>query len=429
MANGFLSNLFDGPVEAGTGNQAMSGFEQLLGNPLFTGGIGLLAGSLDDRTGPGEDILGALSLASQTANARQEREAQRLQNEAARQELLQRTRQQRARQEIFQRASPAQPGQGQGFGILEASGNISPDEEFGLFAEAFPEEAGALVAERFAGEEQGDPLVPLGNGMQVNFSELTPNMQEAVANNLVPGTPEFEDFIQQARSGGAVTDADRIQAEAAALMASIEARRESRDEQAREFNTERAISGTLRNLRELRQINDRLRGTVGETGLGFDNVRQAAAQGLAALKSLTGFGDQRARDVLNDVRRFEQLSLTENVGNIGTLKENLGGRVTQFEFEKFLETGPSPSNPADVNNQIILDQFREFKRLAEFQGVDVPRYVDEEIERLERDLSTEGAATVGDVEVTPSAGDTAPRSRQRGNTQDLGDGFTLEFLD
>jgi hypothetical protein len=407
MANG--TNFFNQPSLLQGGS-----VEGLLGNPLFTGGLGLLAGALDDDVGTADTFKLGLLGAQQGFSFQNER----LKNEAAREQLLQQLRQQAARQRLLTEGQPVLPGQGRGFGLLTPSAmddraTFDLRQDMGLLAEAAPEMVfgeGGLFAKQFEGND--DPLVTLGNGMQVRFSELPSDSQQLIAAGMNPGTDEFNETIKQAVSNGAATEADMIMATANATMAQLEAKRELDTERKREFAKTDAVRSSFRNLREMAAINDRLRGTIAETGVGLDEFRASVQQGISSVKSLLGTEDSaEATQVSNDVKRFETLALKENIANIEKLRETVGGQPTQSEFFANIGTGPGPSQPADVNNQLIADQLDEFKRLAEFEDIEVPKWVDEEIDALRNP----GSARVGDIDVKP-------RSKV-----DLGDGFTLEF--
>lgn len=428
-------------------NQPQGGGEilGLLGNPLFTGGLGLLAGAIDDDVGFGQAVRLGLGGAQQAVSFQN----QRLLNEANRQKLLNQARLQRARNEVFSRLGgqaiapaganvTALPGAtvgsaAPGFGLLteqEATQRRTPGldpSDLGLFAQAFPEQAGEILASQITPQEPGDPLITLGDGQQVRFSEIPSDGQNLILAGLNPGSPEFNEKIEQSIANGGGTAADQVMAQAQATLAQLEVRREVRTEQNRDARVRNSLKSTSRGLVEISRINDRLKGTLGETGIGLDEARRVFKQSEAALKILTGFGDEKAQQVVNDMKRFETLALEQNIENIEQLRDALGGRPTEFEFDKFIQTGPSPSNPHRVNQQILLDEMRDIQNTARQEGVTLPQSFEDEIKRLEADLAGEGTVNVGEPEITPTAPVNLPKAaRDEGVTAEQFQAMTPE---
>lgn len=386
-------------------------------DPLFTAGIGLLSAPNDVSTTEGllYGLQGA-QLGQRYGLLADERELRKTQNEIERLKLSETQQRLGARDRLVEMYT----GQPSMDSLLGASGygpegtpldpgfvserlqsatdpatsmSTQNPEFMKNLALASPQSFYDLISDQT--DRVGDPLVTLADGRQVSWSELTPNMQELIGGGMDPTDPNFRETLQKAIERGDSTAADRVLATAQAELAALEARQAVRDERLDTFNRHGAIQSTFDNTRELIQINERLRGTLGETGLGFDDARKATIQGVNAVKRLFGFSDQEAQRVVDDMNRFEQLSLEENARNVATLREALGGRVTQFEFGRWLETGASPSQPPSVNEKIFYDQLTELKRLAEFESMPIPPWVDREIKRLEGEIFGAHDATTG----------------------------------
>jgi hypothetical protein len=393
----------------------------LLGNPLFNLGVGLLSAS---GPSPQPVSLGqALGSAVQFAGQQQSRASQ---NQALREQMTQQARQRQAREQLFEQlqggtanaqlpqlpapfgattsAAQALPGGEQPTGLL----GQPQQNQLGLLAQAFPEQFGqAAIGQLFPQQRADTSLVR--NLQAAGIDPMSAEGQEIIRQNLTGG--QQSEQLDQILKGLQIQQIQTQREEAATTK-----ERETADARLSVFNTFDALN-------EIVTINDRLEGTIGETGAGFDEIRRAASGPLSVLIGLLGGDERKARQVAADFNRMEQLT-TNNAINSLFGDQVGGGTLTNQKLDTFLQTKPGISRPPDTNRRILADMLE-----SNLQSAD----------KLKINLSNREAI---EARIKQLRGEDPPQRRQerresgRRNQRpeksppvDLGNGMTLEFVD
>lgn len=360
-------------------------------NPLSNLGIGLLAAS-------GPRPQGTANFGSRLGEAAQfaqQRQQMAMQNEMMRQAMLQRQRQQQAQQQIqgilsaperVPQGQPLPPGQG-----VMATRDQRQPELMGLLAQAAPEQFNATMIQGLLGQQQerAEPA-------PVRIARILADPNES---------QEVKDAIQQQINSS--DDSEQI-ANTLRLLQVHELQRQldmEQDQKARERTAGRiSVLNADEALREAATINQRLRGTIGETGLGFNELRERMAGPWAAFVGLFGGDAQQARQVAADMQRFEQLTTREGLqslfsGQVGA------GTITNSKMDTYLTTKPSLNRLPETNSQIIADMLQDNLDSAEVLGISMPG-------RAQTEQLIETLRSTGQKESPRPSPERAPTSRR-----------------
>lgn len=326
MANGLLSNV--------------------MGNPMFNMGVGLLSAS-----GPSTTPVSTGQALGQGVQFAQNAQQTAMRNQLVRSRLEQDARRRAATQKLG--------------GLL---GGGEQGSTLGLLAEIAPQQvAQGLIGQMFPQERAETSLVR--------------NMRAA---GIDPKSEEGQGIVRQNLAGQGTNDQLDQMLKTMQIQNMQQERREAQTTRQRErADAKISVIGGVERLREVAQINDRLQGTLGETGLGANELRSLAAGPISALTSALGGDAQRARQVAADLGRFEQLTTNEAVSSLFG-GEVSAGTITDAKLGTFLKTKPGSSQLPETNRRIIADMLQSKLDSAEKLGIAIPDRdaVKAEIERL-----------------------------------------------
>lgn len=300
-----------------------------LNSPALNLGVGLLSAA-----GPSTVPVSFGQALGRGLQFAQSAEQQSLRNQAIRSQLSQRSQKQAAAKQL-QGLLGDQPN-GQMLGLL---GQMAPGATAqGLLSQMFPRSNSTLQLLDAAGIDRD--------------------------------SKEGQDIIRSVLTGGPK------QMDAALKLLQIQnAQREldtARTKEKREkAGAKISVLGGIGRLEEIATINGRLKGTLGETGIGFNEARAALAGGFTQLVSLFGGDEQRARQVAVDLQRFEQLTTNEAVQSLFT-GEVTAGTLTNQKLSTFLKTKPGVDRLPEVNNRITADMLQSKLDSSDKLGIEVP---------------------------------------------------------
>lgn len=123
-------------------------------------------------------------------------------------------------------------------------------------------------------------------------------------------------------------------------------------------------------IREAAEINARMRGTMAETGMGFNELRQAAAGPMAFLTRMFGGDEARARQTAADMGRFEQLTRREAISDLFS-GQAAAGTLTDAKMRTYLQTKPGFDQLPETNNRIFADMLKDSLDSATQLGISV----------------------------------------------------------
>lgn len=347
------------------------------GNPLFDLGIGLL-----NASGPslmphslGQDFASAASFASN-------RQLEALRNQEIREKLLE----QRRRKQALERlpgilGAPERMPEGEalppGGGVL-ATKDQRQGELMGILTQIAPEQmAVGLLNQMFPGQERAEPA-------PVRIARVLADPNES---------PEVKKQLQ------AQISADDRSDELANLVRSLQAEQLGRQLETEQDETNRKrieaeqsiLVGTER-IREMAEINNRLRDTAGETGLGFADLRARALGPFSELVGFFGGDQQRARQVAVDVQRLEQITATEALQSLFSGEIN-AGTLTNQKISTFFTTKPGLTRLPEVNEKIFADMLQTKLDVAKNMGFEIAGR--QELEQLVETLRSGRAGSGG----------------------------------
>lgn len=324
------------------------------GNPMLDIGMGLLAQSGPVVGAPAPSLGQAVAGA---ANYAGERELGRLQTQAYRNNLQQMSRQRQAMSEL---QSLFQPGQSLGPVIAPTAPAISTQEgqtrALGLMAEAAPDQ---FMSQMF------NQYFPQGEQSETT---LIKTMRSA---GIDPLSPEGRDLVRQSiiGNGGSSEDLDNtlklLQLES--LQRQLES--ETRTEQQDRRSAESAVFSTIRDVRELIELNDSLQGTALETGVGMEGLRRSAIAGTDFIKQQLGMGDAEAAKLVSDFDRFEQLATGAAVHNLEILRGT--GTISNQKFQTLLNLSPGTARSAGANRTGFADMLEAALEAADSLNVSI----------------------------------------------------------
>lgn len=310
-----------------------------LSNPLTNIGVGLLSSS-----GPSlvpHSIGQGLAQGFQLAQSAQQ---QSLRNQVLRDQLAQRSQKQAAAQKLQ--------------GLL---GDQPNGQMLGLLAEMAPgATAQGLLSQMF----------PRSNS----------TLELLKAANINPDSKEGQDIIRRKLTGGP----EQLDATLKLLQiqkATSEAANARSEKERTQARSKFSIVSGLDRLKEVARLNSELEGTLGETGMGFNELR-AKAFGPASLV------DPTLRQAGANLQRLEQLTKKEAISELFA-PEVKAGQMTDTKLNTFLRTKPGIDVLPEVNAPIIADMLQAKLNSADAAGIEVPDRAN--VEKLIADLRKKGA--------------------------------------
>jgi hypothetical protein len=192
------------------------------------------------------------------------------------------------------------------------------------------------------------------------------------AAGIDPQSEEGQELIRQSIGGGS----SKEQMDAILRMLQIQSLQnelgEARTEKDRTTATGRISTlNSIERLREIAEINARLRGTLAETGIGFNQLRSLAAGPISALITALGGDSDRARRIAQDLGRFEQLTTREALQDLFGGQAN-AGTITDQKLQTFLTTKPGIDQLPETNNKIIADMLQSALDSATVLDITIP---------------------------------------------------------
>lgn len=349
----------------------MAGLMGLLSDPRMADiATGLLSqsGYTAMPTTLGQAFGGAMQFANQ-------RELERTKLEAARTEMAQQKQRQQTMSEIqgllqptnqpYSRVTPgtgplAQPQSEMGVkSVIPAQTTEGQSKMLGLLSQVAPEAmTQGLLAQMFKQQEPARVSTGLNT-----FRSFFPNTDITTPE----GRQQYFEFQQQ-QDPQAGFDQTMKELQAEALVIQLENSRDERnraevDENRDRATTQRGITTDIRKLLELRELNDRLEGTILETGMPVSEGFKLFAQGKNALKIAFGIGDDEAGNLLADYNTFNKYATDFVVGSLDRL--NGSGAITDAKFNALIDSNASIGVSPETNRQIIALNLEELLGGAE----------------------------------------------------------------
>lgn len=305
-----------------------------LDNPLTNLGIGLLSAS-----GPSLEPRSFATSLGKGLQFAQDAKSRQLKNQIIRDRLTGEKRKRAASERLK--------------GLLAAEGGDS--ELLGLLAEISPGSVAQNLTERLLPQPRAE-------------TSLVRNLRAA---KIDPASPEGQKIMRQHLVGTGTSEQLDQTLKLLQVQALADEQREARTEkQRKEAGAKLSVVGGIDRLREVADINQRLKGTLGETGIGLDEARSAAAGGISTLTTLLGGDAGKARQVAADLQRFGQLTTTEAMSSLFS-GEVTAGTITDTKLQTFLQTKPGVGVLPEVNDKIVADMLQSKLDSAEKLGIAV----------------------------------------------------------
>lgn len=331
-------------------------------SPLFNLGVGLLGASGPSRIpkSTGQRIASALSFAG-------DRENSLLRNQISRERLSASLRQERRTQEQEQRKREAI---GQLQQRLQGGGGIPQNELLGLLA-GIPGTEGQLV--------QG--LLAQNRTRQPRPTAQARNLQELIDRGLIDLTkPEGQEKARDLLLGNqAGVTAEMLKAVDLQLkglqMEGLRSKRAKEEDTILKKRRGLEVSTVtdIRKLRELAELNEELRGTLGETGTGFEGFARLA-QGIIAntpenVAQAFGVSRERARRLATKMDRFKKLTADISIESLDRFKGS--GALSDTRFNTLAASLPALKTAPGANRLVIADLLQAILDSARVEGISV----------------------------------------------------------
>lgn len=371
-----------------------NGIQGLLADPAANLALGLLSAG-----GPSTQPVSlgqGLAMGAQMAS---EREREALRNEALRQEMRSRQRREKALERLPGLLGERTMAQGPGT-------QVRSDDPLGVNVDV-PGRRG-MIPTTNTPEGQQELMGLLGQiaPEQVTASLLSPQQQQRAE----PAPVRIARVLADPNESQEVKQSIREQLESrgmdeqlANMLKTLQIQQLQGELQSAEKEGERneveariSVLNADEALKEAVQINDRLRGTAGETGLGFNELRRMALGPLSLLVGAFGGDEQRARQVAADVQRFEQLTTREGLQALFSGQVN-AGTLTDSKMTNYLRTKPGLNRLPETNAEILADMLQDNLDRATTLGIELPdrRATEQLIETLRsRGEDSEGPQVV-----------------------------------
>lgn len=344
----------------GNVNSLLGGGSRL--SPLFNLGMGLLSASGPARMSRGQRIAGALQFAT-------DRQSSLLRNQIAREKLMQGLRAEKRQKEIEARRQQA-------FGQLQerlGSGQeIGQAELLGMLG-GFPAGQDALLKILVSQATQREK--------QDRGTAQIRNLKFMMENNLIDlKTTKGQEKARQMLTGGAAVNEQLLKGIQLQIdqMKLEQIRREQKEKETTAAKKRRGLEVStitdIRKLRELSRLNETLRGTIGETGTGFEGMARML-QGLIAntpanVAQTFGISQEKARRLATTIDRFKKLTADLSIESLDRFKNT--GALSNQRFATLAASLPSISASPGANKLVIADLLQAIIDSAQVEGVQVP---------------------------------------------------------
>jgi len=382
----------------------------LLADPrLMDIGTGLLSQSGYSATPItfGQAMGGAMQFANQ-------READRVGLESARTTLAQQKQRQQAMSEIqgllqpvnqpYSRVTPgtgplAQPQSQMGVqSVVPAQTPEGQSKMLGLLSQVAPEAmTQGLLAQMFQQQEPTRVSTDLNTFRALNPS-ITPG-SDAERNGYMA-------FLQQ-KEPQAGPELLMQQAELALLTERLESARMERETAERtqsetRATTQRGIVTDLSHLAEMAEINDRLQGTILESGRPAPDVLRALTGTVQTVQDLFGVDSSKAAQIKEDFDTFKKYSTDFVVGSLDRLKG--GGAITDGKFDALVNSNANLGASPGTNRQIIANNIEALLEGADIAGFEIsPQQASKYRELVSKLKGAEAPVNPQASELIPSA--------------------------
>lgn len=244
------------------------------------------------------------------------------------------------------------------------------------------------------------PTDPAAMGLAVRSGMPLPQMggdPESLAlmqaAGIDPASEEGRQLIASRIGGNAGNGLQEFQAQLMLLQAqqaqeTLDAGRRTRT--SLEASAKAATRSMLRNATEMAQINDRLEGTVMQTGLPMEELRRGVA-GVAPLLEKFGFDMGATQQAVADYDRFTKLSQQMAIDLLPKLAE--AGTITDTKWESLEKTIMSTGVSTQANRLVTADVLELGFEAADKLGMSVDDR--EMLEELAQNLRTPGGSGEG----------------------------------
>jgi hypothetical protein len=218
------------------------------------------------------------------------------------------------------------------------------------------------------------------------------SLQLMAAAGIDPASPEGRQLAMN-RIGGNDNGLQALQAQMLALQAAqaqatLDDRNRTRT--ATEAAAKSSTRSLLRNAAEMADINERLEGTVMQTGLPMEELRRGAA-GVAPLLEKFGMDMSATQRAVGDYDRFKKLSEQMVIDLLPKLVE--AGTITDTKYESLQRTLASTAVSPEANRLVTADVIDMGLESADKLGLSLEDR--EMLEALSQSLRTPRAATGG----------------------------------
>lgn len=288
-----------------------------------------------------------------------------LRNQALRDELAARQRRRKATSELQE---------------LFSGGNVDPRNPrlLGLLSEISPDAfASGLLGQAF----------PSG-GRAAGFLSLLD------AAGIDPKSEKGQELIGGLFGGGGngASEIDTLLARARleALLRQFET--DDKTTETERAGGELSIGRTIDGLLEVADLNEKLEGTLAETGIGFDQLRSFAA-GPAAFLAEHGFLPEGIEEIAADFQRFENLTGEQALRVV--LNSSGLGPISDAKLNRLIANAPSIDKLSSTNRRGIADALQFVLDEAKSQGIDVPNRaeIEQRIKQMRRGGNKRGPVT------------------------------------
>ena len=227
---------------------------------------------------------------------------------------------------------------------------------------------GMMAADQFkarnqlaSGFESGQMTGPQATGLMVRSGMQLPqqgsppeSLALLQAAGIDPASPEGRSLIER-RIGGSGNGLEDFQAQLMLMQAQnarLELEDRMKDRATADATAKSSTRSLLRNASEMATLNERLEGTVMQTGLPMAELRRGAAS-LAPLLEQFGFDMQATQQAVADFDRFTKLSQQMAIDLLPKLAA--AGTITDTKWESLEKTLMSTGVSTEANRLVTAD--------------------------------------------------------------------------
>jgi len=290
------------------------------------------------------------------------RQRERLELEAARQKIQQQKDREAALKELPGLLSPQTAPWAGGLGPQTPINTPEGQSRaLGLLTQIAPEQVASTIASGLLSPQQSY-RPPAGVQEFQYVQSLPPEQRQA-----------YMEFLQQ-KDPGAGTEALTAQANLQRLTLEIENARAERDRQNETLAQEKATTRTgivrdLNHLEEMAELNDRLEGTVLESGRPMVDVLRAFTGGVQGIQDLLGVDSTKAQQLKADFDTMTKYSTDFVVGSVDRLGSS--GALTNNKIDMLISSNANMGASPITNRQIIANNIEALLDGAEIGQYDI----------------------------------------------------------